>query len=86
MPPRRFFAWPRPSSCDLIVMGTHGRSGLSRVLAGSVAEEVLRKAACPVLVVKIPSPKTLRAITEAPEKPGGIVAVQPLGSTPASAH
>ena len=40
--------------CDLIVMGTHGRTGLGRLLTGSVAEEVLRKAVCPVLVVKTP--------------------------------
>ncbi len=38
--------------CDLIVMGTHGRTGLSRLLMGSVAENVLPKASCPVLVVK----------------------------------
>jgi nucleotide-binding universal stress UspA family protein len=40
--------------CDLIVMGTHGRTGLSRLLMGSVAEEVVRKARCPVLTVKTP--------------------------------
>lgn len=34
---------------DLIVMGTHGRRGLSHVLLGSVAEKVVRRAACPVL-------------------------------------
>jgi nucleotide-binding universal stress UspA family protein len=39
---------------DLIVMGTHGRGGLSRLLAGSVAEGVMRKAACPVLTLKTP--------------------------------
>src|SRR5262245_60293465 len=37
------------AKCDLIVMGTHGRSGLGRLLMGSVAERVLRKASCPVL-------------------------------------
>jgi nucleotide-binding universal stress UspA family protein len=42
---------------DLIVMGTHGRTGLSRLLMGSVAEYVLRKARCPVLTVKNPVPK-----------------------------
>jgi nucleotide-binding universal stress UspA family protein len=40
----------------LIVMGTHGRTGLGRLLLGSVAEQVLRKAACPVLTVRIPFP------------------------------
>lgn len=37
---------------DLIVIGTHGRSGLMHVLMGSVAESVVRKAPCPVLTVK----------------------------------
>jgi nucleotide-binding universal stress UspA family protein len=40
------------SHCDLIVMGTHGRRGLNRLLSGSVAEAVVRKAPCPVLTVK----------------------------------
>ena len=38
--------------CDLIVMGTHGRRRLGRLLMGSVAEQVLRRAPCPVLTVK----------------------------------
>ena len=45
----------RTLRCDLIVMGTHGRTGLGRLLMGSVAEEVLRQATCPVLTVKSPS-------------------------------
>ena len=40
--------------CDLIVMGTHGRRGISHALSGSVAEAVLRKALCPVLTVRSP--------------------------------
>lgn len=39
---------------DLIVMGTHGRTGLDRLLMGSVAEQVVRKAPCPVLTVRLP--------------------------------
>ncbi len=41
-------------SCELIVMGSHGRTGLGRLLMGSVAEQVVRKASCPVLTVKTP--------------------------------
>ena len=41
----------RDMDIDLIVMGTHGRSGVDRLLIGSVTEKVLRKAACPVLTV-----------------------------------
>lgn len=39
---------------DLIVMGTHGREGVARVLIGSVAETVVRRATCPVLTVHYP--------------------------------
>jgi nucleotide-binding universal stress UspA family protein len=39
---------------DLIVMGTHGRTGLQHVLLGSVAEKVVRLAPCPVLTVRTP--------------------------------
>jgi len=41
---------------DLIVLGTHGRTGLERLLMGSVAEKVLRGAPCSVLVVKMRKP------------------------------
>jgi nucleotide-binding universal stress UspA family protein len=42
---------------DLIVMGTHGRTGLSHVMMGSVAEKVVRLAACPVLTYRVPEAK-----------------------------
>jgi nucleotide-binding universal stress UspA family protein len=42
----------REESCDLIVMGTQGRTGLARLIMGSVAETVARQAPCPVLTVK----------------------------------
>jgi nucleotide-binding universal stress UspA family protein len=45
------------AKADLIVLGTHGRSGLSRLLMGSVAEGVVRKATCPVVTVKTPFPE-----------------------------
>jgi nucleotide-binding universal stress UspA family protein len=46
---------------DLIVMGTHGRSGFERLVLGSVTEKVLRKAACPVLSVPHQIPDTVPA-------------------------
>ena len=42
----------RDAGCELIVMGTHGRGGLERLILGSVAEHVLRQAPCPVLTVR----------------------------------
>jgi universal stress protein A len=47
---------------DFIVMGTHGRSGLSRLLMGSVAEAIVRKAKCPVLTVKHPGPLPIETL------------------------
>jgi len=53
---------------ELIVMASHGRTGLSRLLMGSVAEGVLRRAPCPVLVVKQPT-----AVPEPTSGPGSHV-------------
>lgn len=44
--------------CDLIVIGTHGRSGVRRTLMGSVAEAVSREATCPVMTVRPSIPVT----------------------------
>jgi nucleotide-binding universal stress UspA family protein len=46
--------YARDMDIDLIVMGTHGHSGLAHVLLGSVTEKVVRKAPCPVLTVRHP--------------------------------
>ena len=53
---------------DLIVMGTHGRTGLSRVLMGSVAEQVVRRASCPVVTVKVPQLETEFRRDSTPQK------------------
>lgn len=47
----------RLHQADMIVVGTHGRRGFDRVMLGSVAERVMRKASCPVLLVGQPSPQ-----------------------------
>ena len=44
----------RETNIDLIIMGTHGHTGLAHVLLGSVTEKVVRKAPCPVLTVRDP--------------------------------
>jgi nucleotide-binding universal stress UspA family protein len=44
----------KETNADLIVIGTHGRRGVARVLIGSVAERVVRTAPCPVLTVRGP--------------------------------
>ena len=52
-PPCHMIAeYARVNGYDLIVMGTHGRTGLAHVLMGSVAEKVVRTAPCPVLKVR----------------------------------
>jgi len=44
--------YAREHEIDLIVLGTHGRSGLAHVLLGSVAEKIVRKSPCPVLTIR----------------------------------
>jgi nucleotide-binding universal stress UspA family protein len=53
-PATEIVRYSQDAMIDLIVMGTHGRSGLERLLMGSVAEKVMRDAPCSVLVVKLP--------------------------------
>jgi universal stress protein A len=49
--------YARTHQIDLIIMATHGRTGLAHALVGSVAEKVVRRAPCPVLTVKHPAMK-----------------------------
>jgi universal stress protein A len=51
-PPSAIVRLAEEENVDLIVMGTHGRTGLGRLLMGSVAEAIVRRAACPVLTYK----------------------------------
>lgn len=55
-PAQEILRYARRHAIDLVVVGTHGRTGVTRVLLGSVAERVVRGAACPVLVVPLPRP------------------------------
>jgi nucleotide-binding universal stress UspA family protein len=50
-PATEIVAYARRAGADIVVLGTHGRTGLSRALLGSVAEAVVRRAPCPVLTV-----------------------------------
>ncbi|WP_090622414.1 universal stress protein [Natrinema salaciae] len=54
-----------PAECDLIVMGTHGRGGIDRLLLGSVTERVVRQASVPVLTVQVDPDE----IDDQPEEP-----------------
>ncbi len=54
-PAGRILEHARSLPADLIVMGTHGQGGFERLLLGSVAEKVLRKAKCPVMTVPPPA-------------------------------
>lgn len=58
------------SKVDLIVLGTHGRSGLGRLLMGSVAEQIVRQATCPVLTVKTQLERVLSTDESAPVAAG----------------
>ena len=69
-PPLAIVATAARVGAHLIVMGTYGRTGLSRMLIGSVAERVVRTAPCPVLTVRRPLPAR-RAATRTGRKESG---------------
>src|SRR4029450_5170996 len=71
---RNILAYAREKHIDLIVMGTHGRTGISRDLLGSVTEKVVRLAPCPVLTI----PGVVVGVGEAPApSPPDVAASRP---------
>lgn len=52
-PAREIVRYAEREDCDLVVMGTHGRGGIDRLLLGSVAERVVRSSSVPVLTVRV---------------------------------
>jgi nucleotide-binding universal stress UspA family protein len=52
-PSKEIVSYAETNDCDVIVMGTHGRSGVDRLLLGSVAERVVRSAPIPVLTISV---------------------------------
>jgi nucleotide-binding universal stress UspA family protein len=54
--PDKIAEYARETNADLLVLCTHGRTGLSHVLMGSTAEAIVRRAPCPVLTLKQPMP------------------------------
>lgn len=77
-PAKRIVSYAAETDCDLIVMGTHGRSGVDRLLLGSVAERVVRVSEVPVLTVRVggsddsdATPSDEEVVTPTPEEPSG---------------
>lgn len=54
VPYEEILRFSEEKEADIIIIGTHGRKGLDRVLFGSTAERIVRNAACPVLTVRNP--------------------------------
>jgi len=87
-PAQEILALAARESADAIVMGTHGRTGLRRLLMGSVAERVLRNATCPVITVSNPARFKVAADSYAQDQekapPEDVVQAASEGSFPAS--
>jgi nucleotide-binding universal stress UspA family protein len=65
-PAQQIAAAASESKCNLIVMATHGLTGLDRYLIGSVADRVARLAPCPVVLIPTTSRATVRAKSSGP--------------------
>ena len=63
IPAETIVDYAKEHNCDLIVIGTHGRTGLTHVLMGSVAEKVVRLAECPVMVVGLRTAEKAKPIS-----------------------
>lgn len=63
-PAQEIVAYAHDAQIDLIVLGTHGRAGMAHLFLGSVAEHVVRTAACPVLTVRGAVSATVATRTE----------------------
>jgi nucleotide-binding universal stress UspA family protein len=69
LPDKEILAATREAGADVIAMSTHGRSGIGRLLFGSVAEQVLRQADVPVFMIR-ETPARLAARAAGRERPG----------------
>jgi nucleotide-binding universal stress UspA family protein len=63
-PAREIVRYAEQEGCDLIVMGTHGRGGIDRLLLGSVAEHVVRTSEVPVLTVRVGGEDDVESMAE----------------------
>lgn len=59
LPPQEIIRIAEEKGIDMIVMGTHGRTGLETAIFGNTAEKVVKKASCPVLTVRQPEREAL---------------------------
>lgn len=69
LPARQIAGYARKNAIDLVVLGTHGRTGVSRALLGSVAEAVVRRARCRVLTVPAELPVAVPGARPEPAEP-----------------
>lgn len=68
-PSSEIVAYAEETPCDLIVMGTHGRGGLNRLLLGSVSEHVVRSATVPVMTVRLGEDEPTESTEPVSEEP-----------------
>ncbi len=90
-PSREIIEYAEGNDCDLIVMGTHGRGGIDRLLLGSVAEKVVRGAEVPVLTVRldgdVPRTETVEeAVADEPGSPTEDATTADDGGSEATGH